>query len=96
MDHVIIIYISYLVCTGFLGAILFRKYHMRGKLAKLWLLMWKNWKLQLRHPLQTIIEIIVPVLFCIVLVLFRSVSDREPHKAMFYQPFDPLSVELHE
>lgn len=36
------------------------------------LLLWKNWLIQRRHPLQSCLEIIVPVLCTAVLVLLRS------------------------
>lgn len=51
------------------------------------LLMWKNWTLQYRKPLQTVIEILAPVLFSILLVLIRSLVDPEPHDAVEYHPF---------
>lgn len=40
--------------------------------SKFSLLMWKNWILQWRHKIQTIVEILVPVLFSSLLVLMRS------------------------
>ncbi|KAJ4444286.1 hypothetical protein ANN_06078 [Periplaneta americana] len=36
------------------------------------LLMWKNWTLQRRHPIQTAVEILAPVLLASLLVLIRS------------------------
>lgn len=49
--------------------------------------MWKNWMLQYRKPLQTVIEILAPVLFSILLVGIRSLVDPEPHDAVVYKPF---------
>lgn len=43
------------------------------------LLMWKNWLLQWRHPLQTGVEIIAPVLFSALLVLIRSLVEPTSH-----------------
>ncbi|KAH1004271.1 hypothetical protein HUJ04_004050 [Dendroctonus ponderosae] len=51
------------------------------------LLMWKNWMLQYRKPLQTVIEILAPVLFSILLVVIRSLVDPESHDAVAYKPF---------
>lgn len=67
---------------------------MGRKFEKFVLLIWKNWLLQWRHPLQTFVEIIAPVLFCAILVLIRSLVDPEEHGARHYPPFDPISVNL--
>lgn len=40
--------------------------------AKFRLLLWKNWLIQRRHPWQSALEIVVPVLCTAVLVLLRS------------------------
>lgn len=45
---------------------------MTTKWDKFRLLMWKNFMLQWRHKLQTVIEILIPVLFSALLVLIRS------------------------
>ena len=39
------------------------------------LLMWKNWLVQIRHKMQTFIEIILPIVFVGILVYFRSLTD---------------------
>ncbi|CAG9761787.1 unnamed protein product [Ceutorhynchus assimilis] len=61
------------------------------KMGKKWdkflLLMWKNWLLQYRKPIQTIVEILAPVLFSIILVVIRSLVDPEAHDAVVYEPF---------
>lgn len=44
---------------------------------KFLLLLWKNWRLQLRHPIQTFFEILVPVFFCAILVAVRSLAESE-------------------
>lgn len=59
---------------------------------KFTLLLWKNGLLQWRHKIQTVIEILVPVLFSSLLVLMRSQIDPIdfPEKTTFI-PID-LSV----
>jgi ATP-binding cassette, subfamily A (ABC1), member 3 len=39
------------------------------------LLMWKNWLLQIRHKVQTLFEILIPVAFSGLLVMIRSWVD---------------------
>lgn len=53
------------------------------------LLMWKNFLLQYRHKIQTVIEIMVPVLFSVILILIRSIVDPDlyPNKTV-YNSFD--------
>lgn len=63
---------------------------MGKKLDKFLLLMWKNWVLQIRHPIQTIMEIAAPVLFCALLVLIRSLVDPEDKKGVSYPQYDPI------
>lgn len=50
-------------------------------MAKNWdkfrLLMWKNSLLQWRHKIETIVEILVPVAFSVILILIRSIVDPE-------------------
>lgn len=41
--------------------------------------MWKNWTLQWRHKIQTVVEILVPVLFAALLVLIRGLTDPVYH-----------------
>lgn len=60
-----------------------------SKLGKFGLLMWKNWKLQLRHPVQTLFEILVPVFFCAILVLVRSLVESEEIQEVHYPEFSP-------
>ncbi|XP_074034978.1 phospholipid-transporting ATPase ABCA3 isoform X2 [Leptinotarsa decemlineata] len=63
---------------------------MGRNLDKFILLMWKNWVLQYRKPIQTLIEIVTPVLFCIILVIIRGLSDPELRKDQIYPPFSPI------
>uniref|UniRef100_A0A6P7H7L7 Uncharacterized protein LOC114345303 n=1 Tax=Diabrotica virgifera virgifera TaxID=50390 RepID=A0A6P7H7L7_DIAVI len=60
---------------------------MGEKLDKFLLLMWKNWLLQYRKPIQTIIEIVAPVLFSFLLVYIRSLSDPTYEHERIYKPF---------
>lgn len=57
------------------------------------LLFWKNWLLQSRHRLQTVIEILVPVIFCALLVVIRSlvVAEIIDHNTK-YDPFPPERI----
>lgn len=57
------------------------------------LLMWKNWLLQWRHKVQTIVEILVPVLFSALLVLIRSLVDP---KEMEQKTYEPVSIKTLE
>jgi ATP-binding cassette subfamily A (ABC1) protein 3 len=52
------------------------------------LLMWKNWTLQRRHPIQTAVEILAPVLLASLLVLIRSlVAPDNFDTVTTYKPF---------
>nr|XP_022911287.1 ATP-binding cassette sub-family A member 3-like [Onthophagus taurus]XP_022911294.1 ATP-binding cassette sub-family A member 3-like [Onthophagus taurus] len=57
---------------------------------KFLLLSWKNWLLQWRHPIQTLIEILAPVLFAALLVLIRSLVDPEEEQSVTYDEFSPV------
>lgn len=46
---------------------------------KFLLLSWKNWIIQLRHPIQTLFEVLVPVLVCALLILIRGLVDVEEY-----------------
>lgn len=54
------------------------------------LLIWKNWLLQWRHPLQTGVEVIAPVLFSALLVLIRSLVSPEQYDTRYFPEFDAL------
>ncbi|KAJ8922450.1 hypothetical protein NQ315_004397 [Exocentrus adspersus] len=60
---------------------------MGAKLDKFLLLMWKNWVLQYRKPIQTLVEVVAPVLFCILLVVIRRLVDPEEHDTVVFRPF---------
>ncbi|KAK5642705.1 hypothetical protein RI129_008872 [Pyrocoelia pectoralis] len=61
---------------------------MGKKWEKFWLLMWKNFLLQWRHPIQTIVEIAAPILFTLILVIFRSLVSPKEYPASFFLPFE--------
>ncbi|KAF2894183.1 hypothetical protein ILUMI_11990 [Ignelater luminosus] len=54
---------------------------------KFLLLMWKNFLLQWRHPVQTVVEILVPLAFASLLVVFRSLAYHTDYAAKVYTPF---------
>lgn len=55
------------------------------------LLMWKNGVIQYRHKVQTIIEIVVPVLFSLILVWIRSLVH--PHIITNNTTYELLNIE---
>lgn len=54
--------------------------------------MWKNWLLQYRRPLQTLVEIIAPVIFSVLLVVIRSLVDPETNPPKIFTPFCPIPI----
>lgn len=56
------------------------------------LLMWKNWLLQYRHKTQTIVQLLVPVVFSALLVLIRGLVDPVVHPEPFH--FPKLNISL--
>lgn len=55
---------------------------------KFLLLMWKNFLMQWRHPVQTLVEILAPILFASLMVVLRSLVHPEQQAAAFYRPFE--------
>nr|XP_023023597.1 ATP-binding cassette sub-family A member 3-like [Leptinotarsa decemlineata] len=60
---------------------------------KFFLLMWKNVLLQYRKPLQTIVEIMATVFFCLILVYIRNGSDTKLRQDIVFPAFLPVPVE---
>ncbi|KAK9882104.1 hypothetical protein WA026_018947 [Henosepilachna vigintioctopunctata] len=57
--------------------------------SKFRLLIWKNWILQYRKPIQTVIEILAPVLFSILLVIIRNLVEPTDNDTLIFDPFCP-------
>ena len=55
------------------------------------LLFWKNWVIQKRHYIQTIFEILIPVLACSILILIRGLVD--PEKFPEATKFNPMPTD---
>ncbi|XP_042906076.1 phospholipid-transporting ATPase ABCA3 [Parasteatoda tepidariorum] len=59
-----------------------------AKFRQFLLLIWKNWKLQIRHPWVTLLELGVPAFFSLILVLVRSaISSEYVSQVTVYEPF---------
>lgn len=60
---------------------------------KFLLLTWKNWIIQLRHPIQTIFEVLVPIFICALLILIRGLVDiKEFNEVTRYQPISTTFI----
>lgn len=56
------------------------------------LLIWKNFKIRFRHKKELVAELLVPIIFCLILLLIRYVSKPEIIKdPMTFEPV-PLST----
>lgn len=42
---------------------------------KLRLVLWKNWLLQWRHKVQTVIELLLPVISVLIVIMMRALID---------------------
>lgn len=52
------------------------------------LLMWKNFLIQYRHPYQTLMELLLSILFSVAMVILRSLVDPiEIPENTFYKSF---------
>ncbi|XP_002739960.1 phospholipid-transporting ATPase ABCA3-like [Saccoglossus kowalevskii] len=60
-------------------------------MAKLCLLLWKNWLLQLRQPVVTAFELLLPTLFACLLLGFRTLVDFDYHGNI--TSFQPYSID---
>lgn len=64
-------------------------HRMANNWDKFRLLMWKNSLLQWRHKVQTLVEVLVPVLFSVILIFIRSMVDPDYyHEPTRYNPFE--------
>lgn len=54
------------------------------------LLLWKNWVIQKRHYVQTVFEIMIPVLACSLLILVRGLVNPSTYSKPV--TFDSLNV----
>lgn len=52
------------------------------------LLLWKNWVVQKRHKIQTLVEVALPVFFATLLVIIRDLAPAEvSHNATIYPAY---------
>lgn len=56
------------------------------------LLSWKNWTIQSRHWVQTIFEVLIPVLCCSVILLIRGLVEVTDHPLPFF--YNPVNISL--
>lgn len=57
--------------------------------AKFRLLMWKNCLIQFRHPIQAVLEVLIPALFGVILIAVRALVVPTTHTVnTIFQPFD--------
>lgn len=56
------------------------------------LLLWKNWIIQSRHKVQTVFEIILPVMFMSLLLLIRYLVDPEGVPEPIYYTGEPVET----
>lgn len=67
---------------------------MSKRCSKFLLLLWKNWVLQYRKPIQTIFEILSPIVISVVLVVIRSLVDPKEHDGISYPQFCTLPADF--
>lgn len=62
-------------------------------LTKFLLLLWKNYKLKLRNPLTTVLELFIPCVFTLLLVIVRTVIKFDTYnEPTVYKPFSIENV----
>jgi len=65
-----------------------------GKFQKFNLLLWKNYILQKRHKVQTVVELVTPIAFSAILVLIRFlINSTIIPEPTIYLPFNPEQFE---
>ena len=57
------------------------------------LLTWKNWMIQYRHPIQTIVELAIPILCCSLLVLIRGLVEISENREFRYEPMNTTFID---
>lgn len=62
--------------------------------SKLRLLLWKNWTVQKRHKIQTLVEITLPVFFASLLVIIRDLAASDVFQNATIYPAYRLSQNL--
>ena len=62
-----------------------------SNLQKFRLLLWKNYILQKRHILQTVLEVLLPLVFVVVLVLVRDIVNSDVYDGMEFDPWSPTN-----
>lgn len=70
---------------------------LKRDISQLWLLLWKNFRLQLRSPMGLLLEMLAPVLLALILVPIRKSTYSVPFKsATIYPSFeiDYLPIQL--
>ena len=64
-----------------------------SNLSKFRLLLWKNYVLQKRQKLQTVLEIVLPLVFVAVLVLTRDLIESTKHEnGETFPAFHPTDI----
>ena len=57
------------------------------------LLTWKNWMIQYRHPIQTVVELAIPILCCSLLVLIRGLVEIRQYPEYRYEPMNTTFID---
>nr|CAD7595204.1 unnamed protein product [Timema genevievae] len=79
--------------SGYMYARLAPGDNMANRWSKFRLLMWKNWVLAKRHRKQTLMEILAPVMFSILLVIIRGLVQPVDYKdPTLFTPFSPADI----
>ena len=69
-----------------------RNFMATSNCKKFRLLLWKNYILQKRHPIQTVVQILLPILFVLLLLWIRLSAEPTHHNKIVYQAFRPTNI----